>query len=405
MRAFDKPVGQVTYADIERLVTDRKAPESLYLDYKREAYAETRDLLKDVSAFANAYGGDIIIGVEDDGNGNPARLAPLSRKDAEEERDRYEQAARSAIDPPIPGLQVMVVPNSDDKAVIVVSVPRSTMAPHMMTKDRFCNFWRRHGTSTVLMTVGEIGDAFRLSGDIVARGSEYMARALERRFAQQGDRPAVIMCMVPLVSLPRPLLPSDEMARDFLSTLLGPDVPNTWARVMGLSSPHEEVRPTLWGLERRDHGTTPSHWTCLHRNGCFEHANTLLFDRAAQDGYSRVFVHGLVALAVAFFRAGALLCDRLGYSGQVLAGGGIANTRQVQIPRYPPIGDWVADSSLHWTNCPHEPHLHLEPWSYETTQHPDSVAFDFLSLLYNAFGLEEPPDFDSKRRYTRSQQR
>ena len=70
---FDgKPTSQISVAEIEVLVTERVS-EDQYLDFKKQPYptgdAGAREMIKDVSAFANAAGGYLIIGIEEDGQG------------------------------------------------------------------------------------------------------------------------------------------------------------------------------------------------------------------------------------------------------------------------------------------------------------------------------------------------
>ena len=57
---FDKPFEQITYSVIEQFVQE-KWPEGKSVDYKRDIYGnrdeDKKELLKDVSSFANTRGG------------------------------------------------------------------------------------------------------------------------------------------------------------------------------------------------------------------------------------------------------------------------------------------------------------------------------------------------------------
>ncbi len=70
-KIFDKPLDELTEADIFSLV-ERSVPEGPHLDYKRELGAKdgkskdwNKELAKDVAAFANAYGGYLVYGVDE----------------------------------------------------------------------------------------------------------------------------------------------------------------------------------------------------------------------------------------------------------------------------------------------------------------------------------------------------
>ncbi len=60
----------INEADLTELLT-AQVPEGLRIEYKQALYgnsdADRKELLKDVSAFANAQGGHLIIGVEENG--------------------------------------------------------------------------------------------------------------------------------------------------------------------------------------------------------------------------------------------------------------------------------------------------------------------------------------------------
>ena len=61
---FNKPFNEITIEDIGNLVLIRKERENNYLEYKEKLGHSERDkkeFLKDVSGFANASGGFLII--------------------------------------------------------------------------------------------------------------------------------------------------------------------------------------------------------------------------------------------------------------------------------------------------------------------------------------------------------
>src|SRR5690348_13000310 len=74
-----KPLASVTPDDLQRLIVNG-VPESLHLDYKRELNLTGKDdrkeFLRDLTALANAEGGTIIFGVDEerDAGGKPTGL-------------------------------------------------------------------------------------------------------------------------------------------------------------------------------------------------------------------------------------------------------------------------------------------------------------------------------------------
>ncbi|MEJ1938336.1 ATP-binding protein, partial [Nostoc sp. NIES-2111] len=95
-------------ADLAELLAGQ-VPEGLHLDYKRDLYgtadADKREVLKDISAFANAAGGHLIIGM-DEQNGVPVSIPGIAGTNPDEIVLRLEQLARTGLEPRIPGLRV-----------------------------------------------------------------------------------------------------------------------------------------------------------------------------------------------------------------------------------------------------------------------------------------------------------
>jgi predicted HTH transcriptional regulator len=100
---LDKPLDQITFADLKELIQQRW-PEGKAVDYKRDMYgrgdSEKKELLKDLSSFANTDGGDIIIGV-DETAGLPTGIPGVVTSDADAERLRLEEVIRRGIEPRI----------------------------------------------------------------------------------------------------------------------------------------------------------------------------------------------------------------------------------------------------------------------------------------------------------------
>src|SRR2546423_9625998 len=99
------PLQTISEGDLRALI-EGVAAESLTIEYKRDSYGTDDrskvEFLADVSSLANTRGGDLIIGI-DATAGVPTELSPLTA-DADAERLRFEQMARSGLEPRIPNL-------------------------------------------------------------------------------------------------------------------------------------------------------------------------------------------------------------------------------------------------------------------------------------------------------------
>src|SRR5581483_4382480 len=110
----DIPLEQITHAHLLHFVQE-KWPEGKTVDYKRDLYGsrdeDKKELLKDVSSFANTQGGDLLIGVDED-RGLPAAI-PGVGVDPDKEKLRLEEIIRRGIEPRIEfGIHHIVTPAS-----------------------------------------------------------------------------------------------------------------------------------------------------------------------------------------------------------------------------------------------------------------------------------------------------
>lgn len=93
MSLFDAKLNDVTEADLQALM-DGQLAESRVLDYKRDrignSQSDRQEFLADVTSFANAAGGHLILGVEE-AKGIPTSIPGIECDDPDSESLRLEQ--------------------------------------------------------------------------------------------------------------------------------------------------------------------------------------------------------------------------------------------------------------------------------------------------------------------------
>jgi len=165
---IDKPLRQITYADIDQFVREQW-PEGKTVDYKRDTYGnrdeDKKELLKDVSSFANTQGGDILIGVDED-KGLPTSIPGVAVPDIDKEKLRLEEIIRRGLEPRIDfGLHHVTTPTST--TVIVIRVQESLLLPHRVVfQGKPGEFWARSSAGRYSMDTDELRRAFTLSATI-----------------------------------------------------------------------------------------------------------------------------------------------------------------------------------------------------------------------------------------------
>jgi hypothetical protein len=150
-----------TKADLEALY-DNNVKEGLHLEYKASGAIDKRDdgkkleMARDVSAFANADGGQVVYGMMEKDD-EPAGLDQGIDAKAYPEI-WFEQVFQQHITPNIAGLRPRHVPLGESTVAVVVDVPATKGDPHQVSDGRY---YRRHNFNRLIMEHYEIRDAMR----------------------------------------------------------------------------------------------------------------------------------------------------------------------------------------------------------------------------------------------------
>jgi len=168
-----RPLQDLTLYDFETLVQNH-IPEGPSLEYKQFCYADNaesiREMLRDITAMANAGGGYIIIGIRDDGHDRAAEIVPMPSP--REKVQAIRQRCLEGIADRIRNFDVQAYECGDNTGIIAIHIPPSDKRPHMVIRDRRTDFVLRHGTDKFNMTMDEIRHAF-LTNPLFRQQTEY----------------------------------------------------------------------------------------------------------------------------------------------------------------------------------------------------------------------------------------
>lgn len=186
-----KRFADITKADIDLLLAN-SVPEGRTLDYKRTLPGgtddEKREFLADVSSFANATGGDIVYGVDED-KGVPTATDGLPGIDPDAEILRLDNIIRTGIEPRVPAVQIKALDGFPAGPVMVLRVPKSWSSPHMVTIKNWSRFFSRTNAGKFQMDVTEIRSAFVLSEELPERVRRFRDDRLARIVADETPVP------------------------------------------------------------------------------------------------------------------------------------------------------------------------------------------------------------------------
>lgn len=185
------PLDQIDEAKLGELIS-AGARESLYIDFKSDTYGNSEndhaEFLRDICSFANTMGGDLVIGMTESA-GVPSGLSPFTGN-ADAERLRLEQMARSGVDPRIQGMQTHIVNLSSGGAVLIVRVPRSYNPPHQITYRGRSQFYARSSGGKYRLNVEELRRLFNQAPELAARVRDFRADRIAKIMA--GETPVPV---------------------------------------------------------------------------------------------------------------------------------------------------------------------------------------------------------------------
>ena len=188
-----KPADLIDAGDIRALVNE-SVQESAQIEFKESLPARgsggpdpwmrgdgrigdraRNEILEEVVAFANAYGGALVLGIAESRSKPPvaADVAPLPRY--AELAERFRQVFGACVDPPLPVLEVVTVPTDGDNGVILFRTGRSRLGPHRVKPTLECPI--RRDDRCEALSMREIQD-MTLN---LARGTERLERRLRER--------------------------------------------------------------------------------------------------------------------------------------------------------------------------------------------------------------------------------
>lgn len=208
---IQKLLEYITDADVRSLI-ENGVREGRSIEYKRElptnTDADKKEFLSDISAFANAAGGDIVYGI-DAVDGVPVSAIGLSTFNEDQERLRLENSIRDGIEPRVPGLRLHTVPGFPNGPVLIVRVPQSWAGPHMVTYKGSSRFFSRGSAGKFPMDVSEIRSAFDASNEIPKRIKSWRDERLGKIMADSGPAPLdsngiLVAHLIPLSSFANP---------------------------------------------------------------------------------------------------------------------------------------------------------------------------------------------------------
>ena len=274
------PFGEVSTSKLSAsdLSVLSDVPEGWFIEYKRDP-CKSKDYAKEVSAFANAMGGWVFIGLEEDSSNRKPIGGPGLPV---EEASRFHDAARDAIVQnisPAPRFELAVVRGPiaelkipDDRFVLVIRVPESQNTPHIHCSGRI---YRRQADKSDPV---EINDRAEL--DALYKRAERLEESINRRldlgfdekWAELFDTPWLHCALVPepIHSSPMAVIKLETFRKLISSPPPGSiELPDVYSTSLGYvarnhrtqSMPHGPAQSLEYGIDGSIYITMPLSYT------------------------------------------------------------------------------------------------------------------------------------------------
>jgi len=392
---FSKPLADLTHEDLRELIA---VPESDHLEFKREAYGknddQTREMLKDVSSFANAIGGYLLLGLDTDADEQASEIIGIP--DADTEAARMLSSCRANIQDRITGLTFHTVPISDDRKVLICYIPRSSRAPHMITYKGLYQCWRRHGRQKDRMSIEEIRSACLRVFDLQRNLEQFIQERRSRFLEHVASSTYLLLMATPLAVRDESVDTSDDAVRAILSR-----PPNCrrggWTvdcSVSGGGGPG--LRPTLYGVTteiencRRLDLFRNGHleFRAIVDAGCFTTPRLLAMrtdGRWLHPYFVAEYPHSFLHLVRA-------MMDQAGITDPVVISVVLANARGLLLWPHRSLNAGLRTEVVAWEDH----HLELPSMLFPYPLQPGPAAKLIGDRIWNAFGFENCSTFDAE---------
>lgn len=398
----------VSEADIQRLI-DSGVREGRTLDFK-SARAFSKDgkltddqkdkLAEDVCAFANAWGGDLVIGLEPikktEGDAAVAKaIVPVQVTNLDAILQTLENSLRDALEPRLATLQTRAVPVAAGGNVIVIRVAPSPNAPHRARRKGGGHFYLRNSVGKESMDIHAIRTAFAYAEGLPQRARAFRdsrLAALRERRGQVSVRPGpLFVChLIPVLSLTR----ADEHTVEALKAAA-----QHLARAQPGNNFLGRIATNFEGVvSTSNHDEQGQHYAFaqVFRDGCIELVGAIQTTDQGEPGKPTIFPQSYELSLIQHDLPVALQAlDELGIPAPAYLCVSLLNVHQLQVAVKASYGVGLRRLPAHFPDIVSAP-VYLDAFDVA----PAVMAGSALDALWNSVGIDhsETPAVEQARR-------
>ena len=377
-----KGFDELTVDDLRSLVADRVS-ENRRLEFKRQLYGgrekDHAEAAADLSAMANGVGGTLISGIAEE-KGCASELVGVKSSDPDTLLRGIQDSLRSGIEPALHGVQIKWVPIEDQRGAVVIHIPRSWYGPHRVILNNNQNFYIRDENGKHPMSVEELRRAFVAGTTIPAEIREFREERislLERDYGPLEIRIGTQKLVVHVVPYTAFIEPVSFDISDSIMLPLGSGFTDSFLSVEG---------KVFYRNEKYDGSTSVQAFCTLFRDGRVE--------AVAKINSMQISLTSAEMDIIKTFRDTTRIFKDIGVAPPYAVMVSFLDVKNC-------IGVDAHRSSSICYPCRRD-RLLLPPFEITDamldTETSDTL-FPLATLLWNAFGHKESPNFDQEGRY------
>lgn len=184
-------------ADLKNMCAESEA-ESISVEFKSEMYGVKREerieMLKDVSAMTNGYGGLILVGISENEH-QASEVVGITG--AIEESSRLLKSCRANIQENIHEVSCSVIELESGRQVLAIIVPESPTKPHMVKFENHWRFYRRSGTDNHPIEVQEIREIIINQEQGLERAEMFFEKRVDKLRRKHSGKPDLVLSILP----------------------------------------------------------------------------------------------------------------------------------------------------------------------------------------------------------------
>jgi Schlafen, AlbA_2 len=432
---FDgKPTQSIDIAEIIKLVEDKIA-ENANVDFKSKQYEKgpkgLHELLKDITAFANATGGYLIIGIAEDDKNRASTFEHI--ENAEAVRESIIARCLEKIEPRMTSLDIKLF-KVDGKDILIVKIPEAEKKPLCAQPDAEHNYyWRRYEDVNKIMSHAEIEACFEGNQNLVTKSEllelqENLISHKESEIEIRDDNFFHIQSSEKIIA---------HLESQFLSNIRNEPSYRIWVCPIPINKINlRENRNELFDLIQNSPYLRQSGWRIyggseiksnsnfvsaespnfinlrIYWNGYVEFSimadcDRFYFERSAPEigNYSEVSAYSIIEPLACFVLFAEKLYRLINYKGQIRFGLALYNLKGKTIfPYTPETNQYYIEKRIKFSKKQLQKiennHLRISSLEVSTNKLPGSITWQLIREIYLHFGYEDRqiPFFDDQHR-------